>query len=862
MAGVDTVRGIAYQQAQAVLTAIEMLDESDAVAIRVEGLDDVVDVEILADDDLVLRGQQIKTRLDAYTWGKGDLLGVLRRWATLPAAASASFEFVTDGRLGPTGEAVKSALLSSSGGDLSPVASLLETDTNDPACRLLGRARVRVDRASTETLLRIAERQVIGLLPAVRTGADAAEQAEQAVGRLFQLLMVRAAEENPSARRVTRSEVAGALGVPEVASGRPTWDDVRRANYLAAACAPTTESIVDAQLEPLVTRVHSLETPHTTNAAEAPTGGDQGRGPLPVLALLETPPTLLCGPTGAGKSTALGLLRQKAAVTGQVVVVVQAEAYVSGRLSALVAEALGAFGALPANISTGRAAMLDPTVTVAIDGVSEIPDDDRRALALELRAQLAAGSGCGVVLAGRDVAELRAVLPATVVPQVFNLLAFDWERRRELVTRMLATTERDPERVRQIVAQAEAVLGDAAANPYLLSRAVHLILTGIPFTDRAGMYAGLVEQMAARGGATDIVTTTVTLGTLFAGLLDEGRRYCDPFEWQHRLLDVVTVLAGIGVTVQPVEIEEAARRSGLVVPTGYRQILVPAHDSLADFLAAVSHARGVARLPVTFHAADAQRLQFLAEIQGVDAELANTLARDLPFLTVVIAKHDRRDLDEQSLSEVSVLLDLLLPQTRERPTVGGWRDSLGRTILTTTRDEASRGWWNPQLGLELFRREGGHIIEGGPLQAAVTLWKAELKRILSSATGAPGMPYPRNATEARDALESHAISAREQLAQLVPACCPTGQAELLMAEIGPIGLHAAISEQPDAEFGHWPVFYRRIDDAVSVRVANEDDRSGWNRSSVDYLLSKSPAREAASRVADALERLAATKWLT
>jgi hypothetical protein len=108
VSGVDTVRGIAYQQAHAILVALDVLDSDDLGSLRVEGIDDVVDIEVFGTDGALRAGKQLKTRGSEYTWGKAKLLEVFSRWAALPGASAASFEFITDGRLGPTGQKVAS----------------------------------------------------------------------------------------------------------------------------------------------------------------------------------------------------------------------------------------------------------------------------------------------------------------------------------------------------------------------------------------------------------------------------------------------------------------------------------------------------------------------------------------------------------------------------------------------------------------------------------------------------------------------------------------------------------------------------------------------------------------------------------
>jgi hypothetical protein len=115
MGGVETSRGIAYQNAQAVITALDVLVDEAGASLRIEGTDDILDIEVLDNAGWLIRGRQIKTRLPSSPWGKGPILAALRRWAALDLA-DAEFEFVTDGVLGPTASGLQSALESARDG--------------------------------------------------------------------------------------------------------------------------------------------------------------------------------------------------------------------------------------------------------------------------------------------------------------------------------------------------------------------------------------------------------------------------------------------------------------------------------------------------------------------------------------------------------------------------------------------------------------------------------------------------------------------------------------------------------------------------------------------------------------------------
>jgi len=111
VSGVDTVRGINYQHCHALLVALDVAADPTLVGIRVEGTADVLDLEVLGPgpsggSPVVVRGAQMKSRAVPYTWAKGELLKIFRRWADLKASESAAFDFLTDGGLAASGHVV------------------------------------------------------------------------------------------------------------------------------------------------------------------------------------------------------------------------------------------------------------------------------------------------------------------------------------------------------------------------------------------------------------------------------------------------------------------------------------------------------------------------------------------------------------------------------------------------------------------------------------------------------------------------------------------------------------------------------------------------------------------------------------
>jgi hypothetical protein len=148
VSSVDTVRGINYQHCHALLAALDVAADQNFAGIRVEGTDDVLDLEIHAQSDVsgagtvVVRGLQMKSRMQPYTWTKSELLAIVQRWAGRPVSATSEFAFLTDGELSRSGRAVAEALEAARGGDLGPIAAFLDVSISDPVCAVAAEREV------------------------------------------------------------------------------------------------------------------------------------------------------------------------------------------------------------------------------------------------------------------------------------------------------------------------------------------------------------------------------------------------------------------------------------------------------------------------------------------------------------------------------------------------------------------------------------------------------------------------------------------------------------------------------------------------------------------------------------------------
>ncbi|WP_330275162.1 ATP-binding protein [Lentzea sp. NBC_00516] len=808
-----------------------------------------MDVEILDHRLQLLAGKQYKVRRDGYSWGQAELVAVMRRWAAVPGAESAVFEFVTDGVLGPSGERVRDALTEASSGDFKDLAAIIGVSDDDAVIRRMARASVRRDPVGVGPLLLHVELQVMSMLPAVVTVADARHLAETGVNRLFILLMERAGNPDPQRRLISRAEIAAALGVASDQAPSQRWPGQARGRYLSRASA-LTFNMVTPQL---------LKDAGVDGAAgRASVFRDAGR--LSVISMVEQVPSLLAGPTGAGKSTACHVLIRDAANADQTVLLAHAEAYLPGRLAALAADALSEVLDEPMPLSTGVQLLADPAVALVIDGVSEIPPALRDAMAEDLRVLVASGRGAGVVVVGRDAVALRAVLPNSRKSTRFAVVALDHKHRIDAAQRLLAgellsNQQASSMDARTLTARADHALGDAAGNPLLFTMAAQLIYRGVSFKDRSGMYAAFVERLAERSGVEGIPEVERVLGVAFARLLNEGRRYSNPYEWRKLIGE-----AAQEFDADASRADHAARRAGLIVSVGYSQTVMPMHDSFADFFAGAAHAARLIPYPIKLSQADEQRVVFAAQIGGVDAELAAAVVRDLPMAAVAVADYDTRGLEESAPAETANLLAVLV-RSDALPIVSFWRYQDG--VVAFLRNNGESGWVNDDEAQELAKYSPSVTGRGGPLDLAVRLWRRHLRLRLTPMDGAP-IGRPRTSAQAVDALRLHATSTAAEIEKLL-RILPVSARAAVAIQVGPFGMTARIDRHQQESFGsmEWIVTFGHSEEIDIAEIDDESDRVDrlGTTGSVQHVLSVPSQTRAAARIREAINKIVDRDWL-
>ena len=880
MSGVDTVRGINYQHCHAILTALDVAADDSVLGIRVEGTVDALDLEVIAEGPsgarpVVVRGLQMKSRQQPHTWARAELLAIVHRWAELPVSADSEFSFLTDGVLGPSGCAVAAALDEARDGNYDSVAELLGVDVADPLCVAMARARVVSEPSSVEALLLSAEVEVQALLGIGPTHPDAEKDAADRVNELFRVISTRSGLPDPDDRFISRGEIVAIVGGVAQLAEADRWTGSLAGEYMTAVASENVDDLVVPTLS---------------------AGWQDSPLRLEDLASVSGP-LLMAGRTGSGKSILARLWRRGAAGAGGKVVVCHVEAYLARRLDRLVADAVGSAVGRTLPRAVGRQVLGDPSVTVVLDGVSEIPQQVRSELAAELRTHLAGGHGARAVGVGRDEGVCATVFPASLTVQRLYPRAFGRPERLALTAKVLGepqssaaseplavdgvepVAEAGPgggdaedvsRRCHEALAQVEHALDDAAGNPMLLELALQLVAGGVRFTDRASVYELTVSRMADRANAGDVRLAVAVLGIVFAELLDEGRRYANPLEWERMVSGAAAFLEERGVATNVAAVREAVARSGLVSAVitgiGHTTLRVPVHDSFADYFAARAHADGLVSLSATLLENDENRLWLSSQMQMLSDSDVLAVAEQLPFSLVRVSESDHNTSSEQTPRMVAALLNAVLPD-RTDVVVTMWRTASGKTMAQV--GTAGAGWVAPEQAPSVFAGPTVVAEDGdGPTAVAVRLWRLILKQRLRRDRRL-GPRSPRSRQEACDQLSDHCREVVTSATTILTEVAPPGAVDRFKETVGPLGMTGVVYERQGRELGPdgWPVRYRHTE-AVDLTAAPDsspppEERTGdySARSDVQAQVSTSPEATAAKAVGEAITKLTRNHWL-
>lgn len=850
--GVDAAGGFAYQHAQAIQLALGLAQDASFERVRVEAENDVVDAEVWSVADELVEGFQFKRRNERDTWGQQELIDELADWSDLAQRhPAAKYRFVTDGRLGPTGRNVRNALQKAASGDVDAIATLMSEKAKRAVdTEPMRRASIAVDDAPYPVLIARAEQQAKALLTNVAGEAEAEERSRWVVLELLNAVTDRSGRGDPDERVITREEVLQLLSTPQEHIPSKSWgDDLKAAFHASVLVQRRDQSVVlKCRIDPLSTRGA------TTQGADVPKlleDWTESRGVC-----------LLGGESGSGKSTVLLAAQQRAAHVGKTVIVAHAEDYIPGRLSALIASGINLHGYIGAHPAVGTAALADPDVIIAIDGVSEVPHAAREELEKELRQFLGANPRATLVLAGRETTTMRSVLNRNTPSTDLVVMPLSEDERQRLVEIYYRCGS---EVALGLAREVSHKLQDVAKNPLMLLLGVRAILLQGDAANPARVFETVIRSIADDCGYTDASIYEMGLGMAYSKLLDEERRYCNTFTWGKLLKDVAKELADEGYSASGPALREFGSETGLVI-VAQNDSVRPVHDSFADYLSAAAVSNSMAHLPTHLGEQDRSRARFVAQLSGVDSSMAESLSRDLPMTAVNVAAIEGRVAEERWHEETERYIDEFLPASEPRPKIAYWVDSAGRRVVTV--DGSFEGWW------EDSGPGGGDSMSGwsfpltdgqGPLFVAVQIWRRYLDRLLTP-PALSGVAAPHNFEESREILINHADLLHDRINELVSLVGISGPEADSFNELIETKLQFVLSDSEDVtnerERSVWFRDSPIPTDGDPVLVGSKPMDEAWTSwGRVDSFVSTGPLQSAAREVRTAINRAVGRTWL-
>lgn len=856
MAGSDTVRGITFQHAAAIHAVLDALADPATDGLRFEGADDVIDVEALSGDGVLLWARQMKTRQEPGTWSRADLTVLAQRWFGSDRGGDAVFELVTDAQLGRSGLAFLHALDTASA-DATTAEELLDA-TGAETIADLSSFRVRSRAGSASALLEHAEARVLRLLPRADATPGAASSR---VDRLFREISLCSGERDGAARRRSRGQLAELLGLPLNAfEAGSEWTDEIAARYRQRlGLLLFAEDEVELGLQ----RFNSI--PVALRMVGAPTKPAVDENRVVRLAdAIALDRLAVVGPSGCGKSMTARQIARLAATAGLDAVLIQGDDYLPWRLDLAVSDSVEDVLEARPHQTTVEKLLRSGRSLFVFDGMSELSEGALEALSAELRNVRLGGSGARWVATGRDTAVVMRILKQLGPCACFTVSRLDRGDRLSI-----ARTRLGPDAASGVAesttASIEKALGGEASDPLLFSMALSSAIAGRPIHGRVQLFNDLLDGLVVRN---DIAGADLVLGALgfgFARLIADGVRSTDRFQW--------TELMHLAAEKMEVKLSESvldrAIAGGLLVRSSPLSPLRPAHDSIADFLAATAVARSLVDPPSPVRTATEQLFEFLAEMTGLPGELGRGIAIENPLLAVRVSVVGASTGDPGSVAKAATELLQLLLDGAQAPAVDLAIASVGDQLAVVLAHAPE------ELSLEQVRELAGVSevftvrFDANPLEVAARAWAQLIHRGLRGRVG-QSVSRPRTVEDAVAAIALHEERVSGRVSEFVDAFFPNAARARLREELGPPGLIAVVHPVEDRGGligGYLPVDYGHMGQTIQV-VRSTDPEACEARSDVltgrttaDAIVSKHPDTEAWSRVRSAANRIVGWEWL-
>ncbi|MCM3882240.1 NACHT domain-containing NTPase [Frankia sp. R82] len=860
MAGIDTVRGIAFQQAQALRDVVDLVVvDSDAETVLIEGADDVVDYEVRDGRGRRLAVRQAKTRQEPGTWGAAELARILCAWGEMDDADKAEFAFVTDASLNRSGRELRDLIqemrerpdetaLRQAAATIGPKGVQL------PSLEVLRRVQILTRMGTTEHVLAQAEMRILTLLGRGRIAT--LDDAVNATNALFRRLFIIGGDTDLKRRTISRADVLTALGIEEASlQGGLAWSAETAVAYRAAMSDTGRQvrgflplDLVSVASTPTVLRLLHPQS-RRSDVAE------------PSHVILGQARAVLVGAAGQGKTITLTHLGEVAAARGLLPVIVPAAGHVAGALPRRIRHAVEV--QLGQSLTAGAvdALLSAPTLVLLIDGVSEVDSETRDALGGDLQ-RFAAQRSVQMIATGRDLSLTITVMTGPETPAAYQLTTLNRDARRRL-----ARTHGYGD---EVVSLIEHRLGDTVDNPMLFVMALSVSAGGVP-DSRADVYGLFLRGLAARAGLGDDDIHIAAMGAAWAQLIGRGLRAADHYTWLSSLSAELDALRGLpvwrGHECSPADALSHAQAVGLLTRLDPDSGLAPLHDSFADYLAARAIARGQVALPAVLDPGYDETVLFTVDMAGLSDDLTYRLAAENPLLACRVAR----------LPQASGLA--------EPSGVGRLVDALiGDSVLPL---------FGTSKGLSLYRHnrftgvalagEGRDLVDGttfevlsrdhpsmlvpkdtGNLQLAIALWAKAVRRAHRPHVRVFQPAPPADPDAATELLPKYLRAVEAELKRLVTSTLPAPVRQRVSAILGPQGMVAYVDDPEPGAFGglDLPVRYRRDVTCVVTRADREsvDDSSMTAGSTLATLMRRHPTDQAAHELGQALAMLTDHTW--
>jgi hypothetical protein len=864
--GPDTARGISFQSAQAVAACLYALESPEVEMLRVEGVDDVVDFELCGAAGRRLRVCQAKTRKEPYVWAPADVVAIIERWQELDNADDAQFEFLTDGSAGPElADRFQPALRRARMGQLTNADHefLASKGLSGVDASVLARVVIESRQPDADAVLDRVSLRLLRLLE-LGAGDSSTAHAEALVNALFRLVSLKAGNDDPDARVITRLELSDLVAIPlAVIDGAHAWDATARASYTDALRGePPHPSFVGLEAAPnplkpealaLVVREHAV-APETTI-------------PVPAVDVLHgAGGAILSGAPGSGKSTTLELLVPAAMDRGLCPVAVSAESFEAGSLRRLVRDALErrlGYQLAPRAVAD---CLNDEGAVLLVDGAGELEREVREGLLFELHQIRRSHAGLRTIVTSRDPARLRVLgLPS------FVLQGLTPDLRRRVAAELLDQGQE------HLVDEVESRLGDLVDSPLLFVMALSLAKTGVHARSRAELFERFVEGLSARRGGEAMSELVLALVRDTCFTLREADQYsADPWTWRRLIAAALVRLAEQRLfdadAISADDALELAQTAGLLRVVPGSDVISLTHDLFCDFFAAEAVRLGQRDLPDNIDEPLEELTVFLAERGALDANMTRRVAAN----PVAAARCASASPLAATLSESDVTG--LLAQLTEHLGPSSQAGLANAHVRATELDGgvyvfalppgalASGTTLDPQAAADTALLIARVPSGSSSLAAAVALWLAALRWALGDRDSGPLLPIPSRREDLPAALEEAFSLRRQEVEELCTDACPS-LLERVQRSLNLRGFHAivlpaqtyAIPIAGQEELTMHPCVFSFNAADISVRLADQVDEDfiedPRTQANCEDWLRAAPSEAARADLKNALARL-------